>query len=129
MWAESQLTRYAYDPEEVAKVVDTAYGPNHCLLVAVEPEPVGFLMAYRSRHFFSDAIYAADLAFYVSPERRRSRLARQLLKAFEAWARRERVPELVIGISTGVETGRIGRFYERMGYRETGRTFRRDVAF
>ena len=128
MWAESALTRYEYDPEAVARVVEDAYGEDHCLLVAAKgPLLIGFLMAYTGRHWFSSNVYAADMAFYVVPERRGSPTAGRLLKAFEHWCAIREIPEIIMGVSTGIHPERTGRFFQKMGYAEEGRSYRRIV--
>jgi GNAT superfamily N-acetyltransferase len=77
----------------------------------------GFILGCLSQHFFSNDLLASDLLLYIRPAYRRGRHAALLVKSFEEWAKSKGVRELWLGTSTGVETPRVRKFYERGGYK------------
>lgn len=77
---------------------------------------VGLLAGGVGSHYFSIARYAYDLALYVVPDWRGSSAAIRLVSRFEAFARERGAQEVVLGVSTGVDTARTLKFYERFGY-------------
>lgn len=77
---------------------------------------VGMIGGALVPHYFSNVVFANDLAVYVTPEYRGGRAALLLVKAFEDWAMRNGAIEIVLGLSTGINPERTGKFYERLGY-------------
>lgn len=121
-----QESAYAFLPFDHAKVrellVEHIAHPADCFLqvLDVDGRPVGFLMGMLSEYFFSAATIACDEAFFIEPTHRRAWAAIELLRAFRQWAQSRGAAELCLGISTGAEHRRIGRFYERMGLTMVG---------
>lgn len=102
---------------------------HHILLVAcVDGVPVGFVAAQVSECPFSGVRRAVELAFYIHPRHRGAGL--RLLKECEREAA-DRGAEYftMICLSEDLLEGgpRVGRLYERMGFREAERWYRKDL--
>src|SRR5690606_27969112 len=124
MHAESPRFRaLPYDPAKVAGVaLRLIYDPAAQVLVA---EPDGQLISMLAgmivEHCLGPDCYATDYVFYAHPAHRGTsaapRLYREWLRILQADGR---VKEVSLGISTEIHPERSRRFYERLGFRETG---------
>lgn len=64
----------------------------------------------------------------VLPEARMGGYGLRLLKAFERWATNRRVVEICFGVNSGGESGEaLHRFAQRVGYREVGRNYVKEL--
>lgn len=93
----------------------------------VDGEIVGMLAGFCVEHFFSTTKYVADIVVYVVPQYRGGTAAVRLVRALEKWAREMRATEVVLGVSTEVDTERTAMLYQHLGYRETGRSLIKHV--
>lgn len=96
--------------------------PVSCILLVAESAGgiVGMLWGYLVEYFFSRELMATDQLLYVSPEHRRGRTARRLVKAFEQWGAERGARNIQLGVSSGINNDGCAHFYERMGYHVTG---------
>src|SRR5690606_19792445 len=124
MHAESPRFRaLTYDPVKVAGVaLRLIYDPAAQVLVAEQGgQLIGMLAGMIVEHFFGDDCYATDYVFYVHPAYRGTSAAPRLYRAWEELLKADgRVKEVLLGISTEIHPERTRRFYERLGFRETG---------
>lgn len=124
MHAESPRFRtLTYDPVKVAGVVQyLLHDPAAQVLVAEhEAQIVGMLAGIIVEHFFGPDCYATDYVFYVHPAYRGTSAAPRLYRAWEELLKADgRVKEVSLGISTEIHPERTRRFYEHLGFRETG---------
>lgn len=121
MHAESP--RYAHLPFDSARLGATArqiLATGLVLLAELDAYPVGLMAGAVAPHFFSQALYGVELAVYVAPEHRGSRVALRMISRFEAWAKARGAGEMCLGISTGLDVPRTQALYERLGYRPSG---------
>lgn len=88
-------------------------------------DPVGFALVYCDRLFFSQAKVVYDIAVYIKPEHRGSTVIPRWLKLLEAWAGARGAVSVRLGVTTGIQTHRTGRLYERLGMTEIGRLYER----
>lgn len=88
---------------------------------------IGMAGTYCVEHIFGFEKFAGDFVLYVLPEYRGSSAAKRLVRAIEAWAKEQGATEVLLGISTGVETERTAKLYEHLGYRESGRSLIKHV--
>lgn len=117
VFSERHLSGY------LAMVLDTP--SRYCILVAEDSERLtGFLAGYLEPFIFGPEMVAHDTAFFVEPAKRGSTTAKRLIETFRAWARSHGARELCLGISSGISTDRIGRFYERLGLSRTGHIYK-----
>jgi GNAT superfamily N-acetyltransferase len=127
MHAGSAYSFLPYDSAKVRRCVldHIAHPESLCALVAVEGGvPVGMMGGYISDYFFCDEKIACDMVIYVEPGRRGTLAAVRLIGAFREWAAARGAREICLGISTGRDTERTGRFYERLGLRAVGGVYK-----
>ena len=83
--------------------------------VAVSGRVVGVVSVSRNRHFTGDDdAYIGELA--VAPDVVRAGVGRQLVRAAEAWARREGLRR--VSLHTGAANATARAFYDVLGFRE-----------
>lgn len=76
-------------------------------------QAVGMLAAIAGRHPITGEETVEELAWWVNPEARSSRLGYQMLGSLEAWARHKACRMLKLVAPAG---SRVGDFYTRRGY-------------
>jgi GNAT superfamily N-acetyltransferase len=125
---ESRFGNHAYNPEKVWAVLDQTIVNPHRFFIAYDDQFQGLFLLAMSRHYFSDDLFAGDLAFYVTPEKRGSSLAYRLFKAGEEWARKEGAKELTIMHNTGIGyEGEQSNFYTKLGFTDVGRIYTKEL--
>lgn len=95
-----------------------AFDDKGILLAAVQDNSVvGVLAATKTQSLFSYETHTQELAFFVEPEYRKSKIAATLFSLYEKWA--EGVAD---GTGAHCIDERVGKLYERKGYHrvETG---------
>ena len=92
------------------------------VLYVVDDEPVGLIGGVATEMVFSHDVVATELFWWVDPEFR-SRKSLALKEAFEYWARR--IGAKFVSMSSLDE--RVGRFYERSGYRKVENAYLRTL--
>lgn len=91
---------------------------NHGWFVADEGGAIiGVALGFLQTYFFSDELYAADLAVYVTPEHRGSSTALRLVRALEQWAFASGARELTLGTSTETNAAQTVCVYQKLGYK------------
>lgn len=122
-------SRYAFLPFDAAKVESVLDSYMHesqrsCALAAVAGETViGAVAGYVTEYLFCSELVASDQIVYVAPRSRGTPAAVRLIEAFRRWARDRGARELVLGITTGVDTRRAGELFERLGFEFAGGNF------
>lgn len=107
---------------------DTLQNKNQCcFLLWKDGQCIGLFAGIAIAHFFTDDVYASDLMFYVIPEQRKTRAALLLVRAFERWATMLNCVEISVGISTDVETEKVAKFYEKLGYKRNAIGLRKEI--
>lgn len=103
--------------------------PMWCVRVCEgkDDEVIGMFVGYVSQFPFSYDLVASDFVLYVLPEYRGSTAALRLLGAYEAWAKSKEAKIINIGTTTGVNTDKVGEFYERLGFNRVGAVYRKEV--
>lgn len=124
MWNESPT--YRDMPKDVNKVIEYAYtmrqSPEACVRVAlVDDDTVqGFIVGTVGEYGFAHVRFATDEMLFVAKDARRGAVARELIGAFEAWAREQRASRIFLGVTTGVHTERTEKLYNALGYATVG---------
>jgi GNAT superfamily N-acetyltransferase len=83
----------------------------------------GLYIGMLVQQFFTLEVTAMDILFYVRPERRGTRAAVQLWRAFRRWAEARGAKAIQVGTMTEIDPGRTAKFYRGMGLREIGGVF------
>ena len=125
------LTRFRSHPFERERLAQTLGGiitqgqGKYALLVAANTheEIVGVLLGVMEQHIFSPGWCASVMHYDVLPEARGGGYAVRLLKAFEQWARNRKAIEINLGINSGGDFERVGKFASRMGYNKIGENY------
>jgi GNAT superfamily N-acetyltransferase len=102
----------------IAKVIRSS---DHAVLLHEGPAGIdGIYIGMLVQQFFTFEITAMDVLFYVRPERRGSRAAVRLFRAFKAWAKASGAKAIQVGTMTGIDPARTSKFYRGMGLNEIG---------
>lgn len=91
-------------------------------IVLIE-EGKGMLVGMIRPFYLGYEPIATELGWWVEPEYRNSGIGRELIHAFEDWARDEGCKSLVM-ISLDEE---LGRYYEKNGYRLIERSYMKEI--
>lgn len=123
MHHESARRHLTWAADEVALelVYHSTQPDTHCGFVAEAADQlIGFIGGSVKRFEFSAQSRLCSTFVYVTPEYRGTRAFPKLLNAFESWALAHAVPYVEIGMSGGVNTPRLQRMFERIGYKRIG---------
>ena len=102
----------------IAKVIRSS---EHAVLLHESAAGIdGIYIGMLVQQFFTFEITAMDVLFYVRPERRGSRAAVRLFRAFKAWAKSSGAKSIQVGTMTGIAPARTAKFYRGMGLDEIG---------
>lgn len=96
-------------------------GSHVVLLVQTDAgELVGLLIGCVERYFYSDALQAQLIQWYVKNAYRGTSAAPRLVKAFVAWARTRGANDVFMGISSGLNVHLTHRLMRRLGFSYLG---------
>ncbi len=96
-------------------------------VLCADTEVVGMFLCFVTPCFFSDVKQAVEIAWYVDPEYRGSKMAAKMLKIYEQWAK-ERDAVCVNLVNLDVLRGvKVAKLYERMGYKMVENTFMKEL--
>jgi GNAT superfamily N-acetyltransferase len=118
---------FSYNELKVRRLLSLSLSPGSNVFVTValkqgSDDILGYFHGYVDPHYFSDMKYAGDWAVCVLPAYRRHAPAilKQMVLAFEKWARGMGAEEISIGASTESYGTGYKKFLQRMGYRDVG---------
>lgn len=102
---------------------------NCCLFVAeVDGEVVGFVAGMVSPTFFNPSgIQAGELGWYVDPDYRNSRVATELHKSYEEWAKGRGATSIQMMHMDTEQSELIGKMYEKWGYHKVETSYLKEV--
>jgi GNAT superfamily N-acetyltransferase len=130
MHQESWFRDFDFDAAKALSIWDrkVSQPDRWCLLVAEDDNKiVGIFAGITFEHFFGNQTASCDLILYVDPAHRGGSAAPRLIKAYEEWARSVGVVEIQIGVSTGVNTERTARLFEKLGFGDRAYIFKKRV--
>ena len=120
---ESVFSALPFDRERAERACREMIGAagSKTILVAEKAgRAVGLLAATADHHFFSSAVGATCLMFYVRPSHRGGMAAVILLHSFKRWAKVHGASRLYIHVTSGLHVGRTGKMLRRLGFKQTG---------
>jgi len=102
-------------------ITKTIRSSDHAVLLHESSAGIdGIYIGMLVQQFFTFETTAMDVLFYVRPERRGSRAAVRLFRAFKAWAKASGAKSIQVGTMTGIDPARTSKFYRGMGLNEIG---------
>ncbi|AZS49338.1 GNAT family N-acetyltransferase [Entomomonas moraniae] len=107
--------------ESLSNVVFSEYGL--ALLAIDHNEVVGFFIGGLTYGLFNKELIAFDYSVYMVPTKRNTRIAMQLIKAFEKWAIDKGANRFRVGTTTDIHSDKTSRFYEFLGFKACGVSF------
>lgn len=119
MHAESRYGRFDFSPVKCDALVRRVI-PQGLTFVAEERDAiVGVFIGTVFEQMFGADLASCDIITYVPPERR-GRIGLLLTKEYIRRAKALGVLDIRIGVSTGIDPERTGRFYEKLGFSHVG---------
>lgn len=122
-----QWSRMNFDETRVATKLTSLIANEQGLLLVAESQgaPVGGVAVMAAAHWSSFDLVADEIAFFLLPDFRGSRLAVELVRRMDAWAFKIGCTLLRAGTTTGVGEQRTVQFYERLGFVHHGTVLER----
>ena len=127
MHAEGAYAFLPFENERAHALFDAYTGDPEtaCLWIGeVNKELTGLLAGRIDEYMFCYEVLAHDTLFYVTQRHRGSGVAQALISGFRDWARQRGARELCLSISTDIQSRRIGRLYERLGFHFVGGNYK-----
>lgn len=126
MHFESRYAKFDFNPGKWERLLRIVI-PQGLTFVAEDSKGVvGVFVGMMAEHFFGDDLTSYDLITYVLPESR-GRIGVLLTKEYIRRAKALGVRDIHIGISTGLQPDRVGRFYEKLGFSHIGGGYAMEV--
>lgn len=130
MHQESYFKHFNYSEEKLNKFLRLMIlnPEQYCAYVYEKDNTIiGFFLGVSSEQWIGTDKMSSDLACYIIPEERGSMAGVRLIKAYEEWASSINVKEIVIGVSTGINTDRTSSLFKRLGYGDEAFSFRKRI--
>ena len=93
---------------------------NSFCYVLKKEKTIGLLVANIETYFFSNSKIAVDYIFFIKNEYRKSSGAYKLLMKYIEWAKESSVVEIMLSTTTGVKMEKVGKLYEKIGFKKVG---------
>ena len=123
---ESKITTAPLDPKTLRTNVQICVlSAEHLVMVVeVDDKIEGMIIGVTHQLWYSRKKQATDLFFYTSIRIRGDGLGAKLMRRFIGWAKENPgVKEIMLGVSSGIETDRTKTMYERMGAIRIGENY------
>ena len=123
---ESKITTAPLDPKTLRTNVQICVlSAEHLVLVVeVDDKIEGLIIGVTHQLWYSRKKQATDLFFYTSKRIRGDGWGTKLMRRFIGWAKDNTgVKEIMLGVSSGIETDRTKTMYERMGAIRIGENY------
>jgi GNAT superfamily N-acetyltransferase len=127
MHEESLVYYPPIERESVERYLEAVVSMPEVFLIsfAFKDSPIGMITASAGPHAFSSVLRSGCELLYVLPEHRGGRTAMKLVERFKEWSDDLGAVYSTMGVSTGLDPERTGRFFEFMGFEPMERTYRR----
>lgn len=122
---ESRFSRLPYDSERVAKrfklMIDQPLSTTFFVAARHSSGQMhGLMIGSVDEYFFCRERVASSIFLLVHPDYRGGLAAIKMVMAFRAWAYTRAAAELYIGVASGVQMQRTGRFLSKLGLQLSG---------
>lgn len=88
----------------------------------------GGIMGLMAPIWYAEALAATELALWVAPDSRTGRVSRELVKAFEEWAKSQGATHITMSDLCIEGEYPAGSWFNRLGYRVIERTHAKEVS-
>lgn len=89
----------------------------------IDTDNKGMIVGHASKFLLGEVQIATEIAWWVNPEDRKGSVGKELLEAFEGWAK-EQGCKLISMISID---DTLGSYYEKCGYTLTERSYMKEI--
>ena len=130
MHQESYFKHFNYNEDKLNNLLNHMISTpeQYCALVIEKDNAIiGFFLGISNEQWFGTDKMSCDLACYIIPSERGSIAGVKLIKAYEEWANTINVKEIIVGVSTGINTDRTSGLFKRLGYGDEAFSFRKRV--
>ena len=123
------ISLVTFDPERITTMIHSLInlGVNHSMILYAEDNDtgdiIGILAATSTFTLVGLEPIAAELMWWVSEDAKKTRLALQLVKGLEFWARKLKLSGIAMSNMENNYTKSTEKFYSILGYRRTESTF------
>lgn len=97
------------------------------LVLECNSEIVGMLITFVAPCFFSDAIQATEIVWYIDPEHRGSKKAYEMLDLFEEWAGAKGAVCTNLMNLDVLNADKVAKIYYKRGYKLAENTFVKEL--
>lgn len=122
---------YSYNKEYVATVLNEYLNIKECIILLAindDAELVGIFWGVALPVLpWTPTVSAIDILFFVKDRYRGTRVANRLIKMYEDWAKSMSCKETLLGTTSGINTERTIKFYERLGYKFLGSQLSKEI--
>jgi GNAT superfamily N-acetyltransferase len=120
----SEFRHVSYSLEKTSNFTHYCINSADHIVITVksseEDAIVGYFIGFIGPFFFSDDLVSFDMSFFLSPHFRNYRAAFQIVKKYKEWATEKGAKRIMLSQSTGLDTARTSRLYERFGFKDVG---------
>jgi hypothetical protein len=122
---ESRFSRLPYDAERVSQrfmhMIEQPLSTTFFVAAKHASGSVhGLMIGSVDEYFFCRERVASSIFLLVHPEHRGGLAAIKMVLAFRAWAHARAAAEVYIGVASGVQMQRTGRFLSKLGLQLSG---------
>lgn len=112
----TEMKHYAYE-DDLNAVIDSLLDRDGSIVLLHGED--GMIAGTLSKFPFGPYVVATEMAWWVNPDKRKSNVGRDLLEAFEFWAKKVGA-DMVHMVSLDDS---VGKFYEKKGYKLLERAY------
>lgn len=122
-FAEASPYKDYYTKDKIRTIAEFSVRDTLGFVAFIDVDSKGMLVGYCSEFLLGKIKTATELGWWVNPEDRKTSIGKELLQAFEEWAK-EQDCKLITMISLD---DALGSFYEKCGYKLTERTYMKEL--
>jgi GNAT superfamily N-acetyltransferase len=122
MYVESDYQGMAFNEDKCRAFLSVVITTGLAIIAEKDGYLVGMLGAGLQQHIFTTTFMSCDYLFYVVPGYRGTGVAVRLINVYIAWAQGHGIKRenIYIGINAGINTEKIERFYNKIGFKRSG---------
>lgn len=125
---ESQFRDQPFEAERCWALLEATLQHPDKVFIAYDDEFQGMIILQMSTNFFSGQKWAGDQVFYVAPTARGTGLSDGLLAVGSEWARCHGALELTIIHNAGIGLETADQYYEKRGFKLTGKVYSKSLS-